>query len=122
MALGYVGIEKIVLLGAEGVNVGEKIANKGGIFSALALIDEVQALGTLEKGQIIAEAKDLSKEERTALSTTFKGKLSLENKSLEAKIESGVDIVDEAIDIGLEAFDAYKHVQKLVEKVKALVA
>lgn len=122
MALGYEGIEKLMLLAAEGVNIGEKIVNKEGVLSAIALVDEIQALSTLEKGQVIAEAKDLTKEERLALSLSFKNKLVLQNKALEAKIEGGLDVVDEAIDIGFEAMAAYTHVTVLVDKVKTLIA
>lgn len=122
MSLGYSGIEKIVLLGAEAVNVGEKIANKGGVFAAFSLIDEVQALGSLEKGQILAEAKDLTREERLALSASFKAKLVLENKALEAKIEAGADVVDDAIELGMAAVEVYKSGVVLVEKVKAVLS
>lgn len=122
MALGIEGLKKIVLLGAAGVNVGEKIANHGGILSALSLIGEVQALGSLQKGQLLAEAKDLSKEERSELNQVFKAKLVLDNKVLESKIEAGADVVDEAIDCGLEALAVYEHGKALSDKVKALLA
>lgn len=107
--VGIKGLEKIVLLAAEGMNVAEKLANGGGMFSAFSLIDEVQALGTLEKGQLISEAKDLEKDERASLLATFKSKLSLDNKALEAKIESGADLLDEVIDLGMECLAAVSH-------------
>lgn len=120
--VGYEGLKKIVLLCAEGVNAGEKIASGGGVFSALTLIDEVQALGSLEKGQLLVEAKDLIKEERLALIAIFKAKLSLDNKALENKIESGADLLDDVLDLGFEFLAAVNHGKSAIEKVKALIA
>lgn len=124
-----VGIEKltaIVEAVGEGYNVLYKVTHGGGVLSALALTDELSSLGGLSKDAVVAEVKDLSQEERKQLLQIVKNKVSISDKALEAKIEAGVDCLDEVVSLGFEGYETVMsfvdRVKGLVEKVKALGA
>lgn len=120
--VGIENLKKIVVLGAEGLNVGSKIIHGGGLLSLLGLVDEVSALGTLDKNAILAEVKDLSEEEKKMLSDLFKSKLQLQNAEVEKKIEAGVDVLNEAVLLAAAAVDLYKSGAALVDRVKGIIA
>lgn len=121
MALGIENLKKIVNLGAEALNVGSKIINGGGLLSALSLIDEVNALGTIEKGALLAELKDLTTDERLQLEELFKHKVSLQDKAVELKIEEGVDLLEKAGDLAIRVIGIVNEVKVLVAEAGALI-
>lgn len=116
--VGIENLKKLVLLGAEGVNVGHKVVKGGGLLSLADLIDEISAVKGISKDAVVAEVRDLSSSERKELNLMFKQKLVLDDKRLENKIESGVDIVEQAIDLAYEVIDGGKD---LAGKVKVLI-
>jgi len=93
----------------------------GGILGALGLISDFGDLKGVNWPAFIDQVKDLDPEERKACLAALKKNLVLDDKSLEQKIESGADCLDEVVDVGVEAYHAYQHGQAVVEKVKALV-
>lgn len=113
---------KVVELAAEGLNVANSISNGGGILSALALTDELSAMGSFNGPAALEELKKATPEKRAEYLSAFKGKLSLKNKELEAKIEGGADCLDEAVSVGLEAVSVVQHAVKVFEKVKTLLS
>lgn len=113
---------KVVELAAEGLNVGNSIANGGGILAALALTDELSAMGSFDGPAALAELKAATPEKRAEYLTAFKAKLSLKNKALEAKIEGSADCLDEAVSVGLEGVAVVQHAIAVVDKVKLLLA
>lgn len=118
--IGIESLEKIVDAAAEGINVGHKMATGGGIFAAFNLTDEIAALGTIPKGSVIAQLKDLSKEERAKLHLRFKGKLVLSDKELESRIEDGDDCLEEVVSLGYEQYDLIVRGKDLFNKVLGL--
>lgn len=115
--LGIDSLEKVIDAASEGFNVVYKMANGAGIFSAFALTDEVSALGTIPKGSVLAQLKDLDQEERAKLRLRFKNKVSIENKELEAQIEGYADDLEEVISIAYEQYDLFLKEKALVEKI-----
>ena len=110
----------LVDFGAELVNVGDKIIHKKGIFALFNLSDEASALAGLDVELLKKQAADVSPEERAQLNDRFKNKLVLINKELEAKIEAGADLVDDAIDLGIRGIKLFNEGIALVEQVKEL--
>ena len=113
--LGVEGLKKVVLAVAEAANVVSKVVHGKGLLVALSLMDELSALGGLDADTLKAEVKDLSLEEKEELKKALKDKLVLQNPAVEAKIEAGLDVVDEAVGVVQDAL-------KVVEKIKALAA
>lgn len=119
--VGIDNIKKIAMLGVEGINVGIKVMNGGGLFGLLSLIDEVNAVKGIKKEELMLEIKDISKEERLELIEMIKSKLQLDKKELEAKIESGVDLVNEAVDVGYAAMQVIESGVQLVKKAEQII-
>ncbi len=118
-------LEKLVELAAEGINVGYKVANKGGVFAIFSLSDEVAALSTLDKAKAIEELKAALKDEAKgrALVAVFKGKLDLANDVLEKKIEDGAEVVIvDGVHIAFEVSAVVASAKSIVEKVKSILS
>lgn len=115
-------VKKVLQLAAEGVNVAYAIMHGGGIIQALALTDEVSAMKGLDVKALLEEIKTASEEERKEHLEMFKAKLSIADKKLEEKIESGMEAFQEVIELGLEGVGIYEKGVALVEKVKVIVA
>lgn len=114
MAVGIDGLKKVVLAAAELVNVVGKVINKQGIFVAFQLADELTALSGLDGVALKAEIADLTPIEKLELVSLFKDKLQLPQPEIENKIEAGIDVVGEAIDVVVSAL-------AVVQKAKALL-
>lgn len=114
MSVGIDGLKKVVLAAAELLNVASKIINKEGIFVAFQLADELTALSNLDAAALKAEVADLSPEEKLDLVNTFKQKLVLQKPEVEAKIEAGVDVLNDAVEVVVSAV-------VVVQKAKALL-
>ena len=131
--LGIDQLEKIVDAAGEAINVVHKVSHGSGVFAALAIVDELSALGLVKKEVLMAQLKDLSTEERKSLLGALKTKVALSDKELEAKIESGIDCLDEVVDFGMTVYGDVLAVKAmveariaagkiLVEKIKGLTA
>lgn len=105
---------------AEMINVTYKIVKGGGILAALALIDEISALKTIVKDELVAQVKELSPAERAELLAVFKAKLVLADTGLEAKIEAGGAVLDELVELGMHGYGLFLEAKALAEKVKGL--
>lgn len=112
--VGIDNIKKIAMLGVEGVNAGLKVMNGGSLFSLISLVGEINAVKNIKKDDLLEEIKDLSKEERLQLAEEIKQKLNLDKKDLEQRMEKGLDLVNEAIDIAF-------NVMSLVHKTEQLI-
>jgi hypothetical protein len=99
------GIEqllKVVDVMVEAGNVAEKIFEEkaGPIAKATHLLkmsDELIGLAGLDVAKLKAQFKDLDGAEKEELLAHAKQKFDLENDALEAKIESGLDLALEAV-------------------------
>lgn len=108
-------LKKIVLVGAEALNVVSKIVHKQGVFVAFQLMDELSALSGLDGELLKKQVSELDAADRAELKQALKDKLVLQNPAMEQKIESGLDIVDESVEVVVSAL-------KLVEKAKSLLS
>lgn len=120
--VGIENLKKVVTVGAEALNVGSKMMNGGGILSLLSLIDEMAVLKSIDKALVVVEFQDLSKGEREELVALAKSKIVLQKKPVEAKVEEGLDLVMDCIDLAYVALDVVDSAKKLFEKAKLLVA
>lgn len=111
--VGVEQIKKVLDLGIELANVLSVMKHGGSIFAFTRLMDEVSALGTLDFDAFKKEIMDISAEERLSLAAHVKAKLELQDKVVEAKIESGVDLVEDAVAVAESAV-------AFVNKVKVL--
>lgn len=119
---GLENIKKAVNAAVEVVNVVSKIVHKQGIFSVFQLSDELVALGTIDVEAFKKEVSELSAEEKAELKQTIKDKLSLVDKEVEAKIESGLDLVEKGTALVEKVVGILKEAKELVEEAKALYA
>lgn len=113
--LGIARLLPLVELAGEAVNVIHKLSNKAGILVLLSLTDEASAIGGLDFNQVWLEIKDLDAAEGKMLNDAFKGKISLSDKALEAKLEGGGDLLEKSLKLAFEA-------KALVDKGISLVA
>lgn len=124
--MGIEQLKKLVETIAEGINVGFKLFNKAGIFAIFELSDDLSALASLSKDELVAQFKDLTVEERKELNALFKSKLVLSDKTLEAKIEESADCLEQAVALvhdGVVTGTAfYKSGKELYEKAKAILS
>lgn len=131
--VGTEQLERLVEACGEAINVVYKVSHGGGVFSALSIVDELSALGLVKGEVVLAQLKDLDAAERKHLLGLLKAKVSLSDKELEAKIESGVDCLDEVVEFGFKVFADVMAVKvivetriaegkALVEKIKGLAA
>jgi len=113
-AYGVEQMKKVLDVIIEGGNVAPKVhaaTNVVGKITALVpLADELAALVTLRPTLLKKEWHDLSDEEKAELKTHVKAKFDLEDDVLEAKVEAGFELVNEAVDL----------VEKAVAYVQAL--
>ena len=119
--VGIDNIRKIAMLGVEGLNVGIKVMNGGGLFGLLSLIDEVNAVKSIKKDDLMLEVMDLSKEERQQLLEEIKQKLQLDKKEIEKKIEDGADLLNEAIEIAYSAMDVVRSGMVIIKKAEQII-
>jgi hypothetical protein len=120
MELGIDQLSKVVDALGEGINVFYKVTHGGGIFSVLTLTDEIAALGSVPKGSILEELKDLSASERKVLDARFQAKVSISDKILEQKIKDGELAIEEAVDLVYDGIELYKRGRALVAKFQVL--
>ena len=123
-----VGVEqlgKIVDAVGEAINVIDKIVDGKGVWNALAITDELSALGGLSGEGILNELKDCSEEERKQLFAQLQAKYPL--------IESHVGVLDACVAFGFNCYADGVAIETmievrvaegkvLVEKVKQVVA
>lgn len=117
---GIDSLEKVVDAAGEAVNVIHKIANHGSVLNALALTDELSALGSIPKGSVVEQLKDLNDAERVSLMTRFKDKVSIDDKVLEATIEAGVDSLEKVIEYGYRSYEHIKAGVALYAEIASL--
>jgi len=116
-------LEKLVDCSGEVINVAVKIfVEKQGVWNVLQLTDEVAALGTIKKEELLSELAACTPEFRKLLDKQFQDKVVLANKSLEAKIEKGELVLEKGIDLVLKTLSLYNDGKALVAEMKALVA
>lgn len=117
-------IDSIVLALAELINVLYKVAHKGGLFVLAELSDEVMALTSVSKDDVLAQLKVASEvaAERARLEQLFKSKLVLEDKVLELKVEAGADCLEQAVEVAYDGLELFNRGKSVVEKVKSLFA
>lgn len=110
---GIDNLKKVVLAGAELLNVLSKIAHKQGVFVALQLVDELSALSGLDMALVKQELVDLSPAEREELLAALKEKLVLLNKDAEVKIEASAELLNEAASVMLDAVALVKRAKTI---------
>lgn len=116
-------LEKLVDCSGEVINVAVKIfVDKQGVWNVLQLTDEVAALGTVKKEELLAELAACTPEFRKLLDKQFQAKVVLANKALEAKIESGALTLEKGIDIVIDGIGLFNRGKAFLGDVKALVA
>ena len=96
-------IKKVAALSCELVNVISKVANNQGVFSLFQVADELMAMSNLNADELKLEINELSEEDRSELIIFMKDKLALVNSQLEAKVEGGLDVVNEVFGLCIEA-------------------
>lgn len=112
--VGIENLKKIFVAASDIVLVFDKLSNHEGIFSLFQFSGDLNALSSVNLDAMKAEVKDLSLDERKALEQLLRDKLVLHNKVIEAKINDGLDLVEEGIVI-------VGQVVGLVNKVKTLL-
>ena len=112
---GIEQIKKVALAGCELLNVISKVVHKQGIFTVFQLSDELMALSSIDGEALKKEISELDQADRDGIKSLVKEKLVLQNPVVESKIEGGVDILDEAVSIVLDAV-------KVVSKAKSLLS
>lgn len=110
----------IKLMGIVGdvCNVVYNIAHHAGLLAALPLIKDVQALGSFSAIELLSEVKVLSQDNRKLVEDAFKASLKLDGGVIEAKVESGVDVLEDGIKKAYEAIALEQSVVKYVQDVK----
>ena len=111
---GVVEISKVLEVMVEGLNVASKISHKGGVLAALALVDELSGLGSLNLDELKKEVSELDAADAKALEALVQGKLNLVNKVVEAKIKAAPALVLEVLSVAQDVLAA-------VGKVKAFI-
>ncbi len=115
-------VRKVIESLAEIVNTVYKLANGASIFTAIGLLEDLAVLKTIQKDILVAQLKDCDPTERMELVAVFKQKLVLDNKPLEMKIESGVDCLDEVIDLGYSCVALINQAKSVLEHVKSVIS
>lgn len=118
------GIEQLSVVIGAGVDCAcaiDGLANHESIFSLLKYIHTFKDVASVSFEQLKQELLDLDADERTQLVGLVKDKLILHNKALEKKIEDGVEIFDEFVDVALDAYSIYLQTVVLVDRAKKLV-
>lgn len=105
---------KLAFFAAELVNVGSKLIHKKGVFVVFNLSDEAAALSTVKFDALKLEWVGDMKANVAEVVASVKGKLDLENKDVQAKIGTWLDLAVDAAEVLVKASD-------FVGKVKALV-
>jgi hypothetical protein len=101
--------------------VHEVFIEKKGLWKLFGLQGVVQTLLSLDFGKLKLEVGDLSEVERESVQADFKAALPA---ALQAKVGGTVDLIEQAIDLGEDAFSYGKHVYAgalaLVAKAKLI--
>lgn len=113
---------KVIEAVGEAINVIAKVVNGGGIFAVFALADELSVLGGIKKESLLLEIQNASPNQRKEWLDALKKKLVLADKALEAKLESGADLLNESIDVVFDAIKVVEEGKAVVEKAKVLFA
>jgi hypothetical protein len=121
MSLPITQVKLVVETAAEALSTVVKLLSGGSIFGAIGLLSSLSALKGVNKHALLDQLKDADPAERAELLAAFKSKLVLEDKALEAKIESGADCLDEAIGLGIDAYEVIERGVALVGKVKGVI-
>lgn len=97
--MAYEDVEKVCVAGIDAAMAVDKIANKEGLFSLFQFSSDFMALSSVNLDHLVEQAKSMPAEDRARLVEKLKVKLVLHNKAIEAKIESGLDLVDVGISL-----------------------
>jgi len=111
---GIKNILPLLMFAAEIGNIGDQIGRTKGMARYMlitGLLDEVAAMGSIDFEMIKKELMELDASERIELEEALKKKLDLVNDSLEAFIEDGIGIVEDAYSLITRSIE-------LVNKVK----
>lgn len=119
--VGIDNLTKLVVFGCELINVGAKLLNGGSLWVLTSLIDDLGAVKTVKKENILAEIKDLSPEEKGQLFVLAKQTIKVGQDELDKKIKSGLDLVDEAIEVGIHGVAVIAEFKVISEKAKTLI-
>lgn len=98
-------LRKFVDLAGELMNVGEALLNKGGLFQLFRLTDEASAMSSVDMDLVKKQYREMDEEDRGVLLSALKSKLDLDNDILEKKIEDGADLVEDALVLGVQAYN-----------------
>ena len=120
---GVAILERAVLASGEVLRVVyEVFVEKKGIWHLFGLQSVIQKLVGLDLQKVKLELSDLSEVERESLTASFKATLPA---ALQAKMGTGLDLVEEAIDLGEDAVAMVTKFiadgQAFIAKAKALV-
>lgn len=109
-------IIKVLDVIIEAGNVAPKVQQAsnvvGKISALLPMTDELVALISLQPTVLKKEWADLSVEEKSEIMTHAKDKYDIEDDGLEAKVEEGLMLVNEAVNFVAKAIDYAKSFKK----------
>lgn len=115
-------LKKVITALCDAVCAIDGLANKEGVFSLFKYVQDFSALGTVNADGLKAQVLALTPEGRHELEALAKEKIKLHNPALEAKLESGIDVLDNLIDVGVHAFSVTKEAILVWDKVKMLLS
>lgn len=118
---GIENLKKVLSFGCELINVGSKMVNGAGLWQLTSLIDDVAAIKSIKKEDLLAEVKDLSAEERAELLALAKSSIKMTKEEIDKKVDQGLDLVNEAVDVGAEGLKVFAEVKSIISRVEALV-
>lgn len=113
-------VQKVIEASGEALADVYALMHGGGLLNALSIMNDLSILKTIDQKLFVAELKDLDPVERASLLIAFKTKFQIADKVLQAKIDTGSDYLDEAVSIGLEAYNVVEQTVSLVNRVKGL--
>lgn len=119
--MGFTQLQVVVTALAQAINGVYKITHGSGLFAIFGLLNDLSALSGLSKTELLAELKAMVPAERQALEALFKSKLSIADAAFVAKLDSGIDLFDTAVNLGLEGYDVLVKGQAWVDSVKVFI-
>lgn len=114
-------LKKVVSDSCQVLNAVSKFVNKQGITSLFAAIGPVQDLALVNYTAVKTELLSLDQAGKDDLNATIKSSLQLVNQDVQAKILSGVDCVEQVVNLAEEGISLFNQGSVLVNRIKTLV-
>lgn len=113
-------IDKLALVTADVLTAIGNMIDGGSIVDLFAVYPDIGLIQSEDWTKAKEQLKALSMDDRKAVEDIFNKNLGLKNKGLEVKIQSGVGILEEAIELVESAVLSYKNILSLYVELKAL--